>query len=68
MWRGLELLEMLESMAYSVFIAASLGKVNLVPPQEIDNLENTMKTRKLPMPGLPGRVRRLRDAFLSSEG
>lgn len=61
--RAVELLEMLENMAYSVFVAASMGKVNEISMDEVDKLERTIKTRNLPMPGKPGSVKRLRDAY-----
>lgn len=62
-WRALELLEMLENMAHSVFVAASLGKVNQIPLDEVDKLERTIRTRGLPMPGKPGFLKRLSDAY-----
>ena len=62
-WRALELLEMLENMAYSAFVAASLGKVNSIPLDEVDKLERTIRTRGLPMPGAPGVIKKLSDAY-----
>ena len=61
--RALELLEMLECMAYSVFVAAAAGNINEIEAHEVDNLENTMRIRELPMPGRPGCVKCLREVY-----
>ncbi len=61
--RALELLEMLENMALSVFVAASLGKVNRIPSPEVDKLERTIRTRELPFPGAPGIIKKLSKAY-----
>ena len=61
--RALELLEMVESMAYSVFVAAGLGNINEIPADEVVKLEKTIQTRTLPMPGKPGAVKSLKDIF-----
>ena len=65
--RALELLEMLEAMAYSVFVGSVIGKVNEIPAEEVGNLEKTMKTRNLAMPGKPGVVKNLTDMYYRSE-
>lgn len=61
--RGLELLEMLEAMAHSVFVAAAFGKINTIALDEVAKLERTIRTRELPMPGKPGAIRNLREAY-----
>jgi ribulose-5-phosphate 4-epimerase/fuculose-1-phosphate aldolase len=61
--RALELLEMIEAMAASVVVAHQLGRVNLISPEEVSNLENTIRIRGLAMPGKPGAVKSLRDIF-----
>jgi len=61
--RALELLEMVEAMAASVLIAHLLGRVNSIPDEEISNLENTMQTRGLAMPGKPGVKRSLKEIY-----
>ena len=61
--RSLDLLEMLEAMAHSVQVAAGLGKLNTIAPDEIKKLERTIRTRELPMPGKPGVILDLRDAY-----
>jgi len=63
--RAVELLEMLECMAHSVFVAASLGKFNNIAMNEVDKLERTIRTRDLPMPGAPGTIQKLSDAYSS---
>lgn len=62
-WRALELLEMLENMAHSVFVAASIGSVTRIPLDEVQKLERTLRTRNLPLPGKPGCVTSLADAY-----
>jgi len=61
--RAVELLEMLECMAHSVFVAASLGSLNNIAMNEVDKLERTIRTRDLPMPGAPGTIKNLSDAY-----
>jgi L-fuculose-phosphate aldolase len=61
--RALELLEMLECMAQSVLAAESLGGARELSPEDVGDLERTMETRSLPLPGRPGVVKRLRDLF-----
>ncbi len=52
--RALELLEMLEALAQSTIAALACGEVIEIPMDEVLKLENTIKTRGLPLPGLPG--------------
>lgn len=61
--RALELLEMLEAMAYSVFVASIVGKVNEISTEEVANLEKTIKIRNLRLPGKPGIVKGLSDVY-----
>ena len=61
--RALDLLEMLEAMAHSVQVAAGLGKLCTIESDEIKKLERTIRTRELPMPGKPGVILDLRDAY-----
>jgi L-fuculose-phosphate aldolase len=51
--RALDLLQMLESMAFSAWVATTLGKVRELPAAEIDKLDKILRTRNLPMPGSP---------------
>jgi L-fuculose-phosphate aldolase len=61
--RALELLEMLETMAFSAWVAMSIGKVGEIPGAEIDKLEKIMRTRNLPMPGAPDSQLSLRQLY-----
>lgn len=61
--RALELLEMMEAAAHSIWVAVSLGKAQELSRQDIQNLDRVLKTRGLPMPGLPGRVTTLLDIY-----
>ena len=61
--RTLELLEMLEMMAFSAWVGMAAGKVSEIPAKEIDRLEKIMRTRNLPMPGGVGASTRLRQLY-----
>ena len=52
--RATELLEMIETTAYSALLAAQLGEVKELSRSDVANLDNTIKTRNLKMPGAPG--------------
>ena len=52
--RAFELLEMIEALAQSVSVALACGNVAEIPREEVVKLEKTIKTRGLPLPGLPG--------------
>lgn len=60
---ALELLEMLESMAYAILVGLRVGKINEIPKEEIDKLDEIMRERNLPIPGAPGVIKHLRDFF-----
>lgn len=61
--RALEMLEMVETSAYSLLVALSAGKVNEISETEIQKLERTLKVRALPLPGAPGAVNSLRELY-----
>lgn len=61
--RALEFFEMMEAAAKSLLVAELLGGVDCLPIEDVKNLERTMKTRQLPMPGTPGRVSGLVELF-----
>ncbi len=61
--RALDYMEMYEAAAQSILVARQLGSLRELPRQEIKNLERTIKTRNLPMPGLPGAVQSLLDIY-----
>jgi L-fuculose-phosphate aldolase len=62
-WRALELVEMMEATAKSIIVAKILGNPKPLPRQDVKNLENVIRIRSLPMPGLPGAVGDLTDIF-----
>jgi len=41
-----------------------LGEVKAISKEEVGNLERTMKTRNLPLPGKPGVWKRLTDCYV----
>ncbi len=61
--RTLEMLEMVETAAYSLFIAISVGRAREISEQDVEDLENTIKTRGLSLPGAPGVMKGLREGF-----
>jgi len=61
--RAVELLEMLESMACSVFAARILGGVRELSGEDVARLDRVLAKRNQPLPGLPGVFRTLRDVF-----
>lgn len=61
--RTLDLLEMTEAMAISVATALAVGDINEIVPQEVANLEKTMRTRGISCPGDPRVNRKLTDIF-----
>ncbi|NLG26218.1 MAG: class II aldolase/adducin family protein [Clostridiales bacterium] len=62
-WRALELTEMMESAAISIMVARLLGSTPTIPYPEVMKLENVIKIRELPMPGLKGVVNSLADVY-----
>ncbi|MFW6288903.1 MAG: class II aldolase/adducin family protein [Spirochaetota bacterium] len=61
--RTLDILEMLEMEAYSVWVAHSLGQVDSIPSHEVEAMERTLSGRGLPIPGDPRVVTRLTDQY-----
>jgi len=62
--RALDLLEMVEAMAMSVSVAMRLGKpMTEISREEVGNLENTMKTRNMPRPGDPRKIKSLQQLY-----
>lgn len=61
--RALEFFEMMEAAAISLLVAELLGGADLLPHEDVKNLERTMKTRNLKMPGKPGKVSGLIELF-----
>lgn len=61
--RALEMLEMMENTAHSLVVATTLGTAKELSPADLDDLERTIKTRTLPMPGRPGVITSLRELY-----
>ncbi len=61
--RALEFFEMMEAAAKSILVAKLLGGAEEIAKDDVGNLERTMKTRGLPMPGAPGKVNGLLELF-----
>jgi len=61
--RAVDLLEMAEAMAHSVFVARALGRVNEIPRAEVERLERTLAARTMPRPGSPAAVTTLADMY-----
>ena len=61
--RAFELLEMIEALAQSVTVALACGNVVEIPREEVKNLERTITTRGLPLPGLPGQNKGLEELY-----
>jgi ribulose-5-phosphate 4-epimerase/fuculose-1-phosphate aldolase len=65
--RTLELLEMIEATAYSVFVAMVVGKAAEIPEAGVRDLERTRQTRGLPLPGDPGAVQSLTGLYFKQK-
>lgn len=63
-WRALEFLEMMEAAGKSIIVAKLLGNPKPIPSADVKNLENVIRVRNMPMPGLPGAVESLTDIFV----
>jgi L-fuculose-phosphate aldolase len=64
--RALDLLQMFESAAHSVWVARTFGRVKEIPPREIDKLDAIRITRNLPMPGPGGPQGSLRGLYTAA--
>ena len=62
--RCLEMIEMMEAMGKSLITARIMGKLRTLSKAQIDELSDVIRARSLPMPGLPGAVRKLSDIYL----
>jgi len=63
MERAVELLEMMEATADSISTALMVGEIHEISKEELLRLENVMKIRNLPLPGLPGVNHSLLDIY-----
>jgi L-fuculose-phosphate aldolase len=61
--RALDLLEMAEALAISVNVALQSGGINEISREEVEKLENTIKTRNMNLPGDPNIIIRLTDLY-----
>ena len=52
--RAFELTDILETSVISILQALAIGEIKEIAKEDVKNLENTMKTRHLPMIGNPG--------------
>ena len=63
--RCLEMIEMMEAQGKSMLAARLLGNLKPLNRQQIDELETDVaRVRGMPLPGLPGAVKRLSDIFV----
>ncbi len=53
-YRTMQLVDILEVSSISILQALAVGGLKELTREDVQNLENTMKTRNLPMIGLPG--------------
>ena len=62
--RCLEMMEMMEAQGKSMVVAKIMGGLRSMDSAHVDELEQVLKARNLPMPGLPGAVEKLSDIFV----
>jgi L-fuculose-phosphate aldolase len=65
--RTLQLVDILEVSSISILQALMVGELKELTSEDVQNLENTMKTRNLPMIGLPGMNTSMVDLYFSEE-
>lgn len=66
-YRTLQLVDILEVTAISILQALAVGEVKELTREDVQNLENTMKTRNLPMIGAPGVNVSMMDLYFNEE-
>lgn len=52
--RLMHIIDMLEVTSVSILSALAAGEIKEIPREDVERLQNTMKTRELPMIGAPG--------------
>jgi L-fuculose-phosphate aldolase len=67
-YRTMQLVDILEVSAISILQALAVGEIKELTPEDVQNLENTMKTRSLPMIGAPGVNRSMVDLYFPKDG
>ena len=65
--RTLQLVDILEVSSISILQALAVGELKELTREDVQNLENTMRTRNLPMIGSPGANVSMVDLFFSEE-
>lgn len=65
--RTLQLVDILEVSAIAILQALAVGEPKELTREDVQNLENTMKTRQLPMIGLPGENASMVDLYFPKE-
>lgn len=63
--RTMDLIEILESSAQSILQALAVGQIMELGREEVENLENTRRTRMLPAIGAPGVNKSLAELYFS---
>jgi len=63
--RCLEMIEMMEAQGKSIIVAKILGNLKHMDAETVDELDDgVVKVRNMPLPGLPGAVKKLSDIFI----
>jgi L-fuculose-phosphate aldolase len=65
--RTMQLVDILEVSAISILQALAVGEVKELSREDVRNLENTMRTRNLPMIGAPGANKSMVDLYFSEK-
>ena len=66
--RTMQLVDILEVSAISMLQALAVGQIKELTPEDVQNLENTMRTRNLPMIGAPGVNESMVDLYFAEDG
>jgi L-fuculose-phosphate aldolase len=66
--RTMQLVDILEVSAISMLQALAVGEIKELTRKDVQNLENTMRTRNLPMIGAPGANKSMVDLYFPGEG
>jgi L-fuculose-phosphate aldolase len=64
-YRTLELIEILEVTSQSLVAALSIGEISEISREDVRDLDNTMRTRNLPLFGAPGVNKSLVDLYFT---
>lgn len=61
--RTMHIIDLLETSAISILSALAVGEVKEIPKEDVERMDRTIKTRKLPMIGAPGVNASLADLY-----